>query len=308
MSILGLDEVTLSAADLDAGRKFLRDFGLDEVESGAAGCLAHARDGTGVRMRRLGDPGLPQARAAGPNLHEALWGVSDAAALDRIAARLSADREVKRGADGVLRALDDDGNAIAFRVSQRKSFSIAPSLVNVPGLLPQRKPNTTIDFAAPIKPCTFSHLVMFTPDVKRAEAFYTERLGFRVSDRFTGTGVFMRADGNTDHHNVFFIQRPGAPTGGLNHIAFHVREGNEVMLGGAAMLSKGHQSAWGPGRHIFGANYFWYFKSPFGGNFEYDADMDVVDDDWVPREVVAGPNTASIWQARYEQPGVPAHR
>jgi catechol 2,3-dioxygenase-like lactoylglutathione lyase family enzyme len=299
MSIIGLDEVTLTADDLEAGKRFLRDFGLQEVETGAHGATFHARDGTGLRLRKAGDRSLPAARGSGANFHEAIWGVRDKPALEEIGARLGTDREVKRGPDGVLRTTDGDGNAIAFQVSQRRPFEAEPSLVNVPGRAPARAANRTADYASPIRPCTFSHLVLWSADVKRSEAFYTERLGFRVTDRFTGAGVFMRAPGNADHHNLFFIRRPEMPTAGLNHIAFHVRDATEVMLGGMALVKKGWQTAWGPGRHIFGSNHFWYFKSPFGGNLEYDADMDVVDDSWQPREALIGPDTAAIWQTDY---------
>jgi len=303
MSIVGLDEVTLGTDDVAAGRRFLHDFGLEEVDSGAAGATFHARDGTGLRIRDAGDRSLPPAVAGGPNIREALWGVSDPATLEALGRELGRDREARLGPDGVLRSTDDEGNAIAFRLTRRRAYAVEPVQINVPGMAPQRKANRVVDFHSPVRPCTFSHLVYFTDDVRRAEAFYTARLGFRVSDRFTGTGVFLRAAGSTDHHNLFFIKRPDAPVRGLHHIAFHCRDLTEVMLAGAAMTRKGHETAWGPGRHIFGSNHFWYFKSPFGGNLEFDADMDVVDDHWIPRETMAGPDTASIWQTAYVAAG-----
>jgi hypothetical protein len=67
------------------------------------------------------------------------------------------------------------------------------------------------------------------------------------------------------------------------------------MIAGQQFVKKGGVSAWGPGRHIFGSNHFWYFKSPFGGNLEYDADIDVVDDQWVARETFIGPAAAAVW-------------
>ena len=39
-------------------------------------------------------------------------------------------------------------------------------------------------------------------------------------------------------------------------------------------MRAGYQSFWGPGRHKFGSNWFWYFNSPLGCHVEYDADMD----------------------------------
>ena len=46
---------------------------------------------------------------------ETVYGVADAATLDRIGGELSKDREVKLGADGVVRAFDDMGFALAFQ-------------------------------------------------------------------------------------------------------------------------------------------------------------------------------------------------
>lgn len=302
MSIVGLDEVTLTTEDLGVARRFLSDFGLSLASESAHELVFVALDRTGVRIRPLGDPSLPPGPVEGPNIRQAVWGVSDAATLDRIAAELRKDREV-RVADGVVSSVDDDGNAIAFRVTRRVALANELPPVNVPGLPPQRGVNRTVDFDSPIQPSTFSHLVMFTPDLRRIEQFYVSRLGFRTTDRFTGMGVFMRAEGNPDHHQLFFVQRP--PAKGLNHIAFHVRDMNEVMLAGKRFCDKGWQPAWGPGRHIYGANVFWYFNSPFGGNIEYDADMDVVDDSWQPREVTPGPSTAAVWTTSY--PPLPRH-
>ena len=42
-------------------------------------------------------------------------------------------------------------------------------------------------------------------------------------------------------------------------------------------------AATNPGRHILGSNLYWYFSNPSGGNTEYFADMDCMDDNWKPR-------------------------
>lgn len=291
MNIVGLDEVTLSVRNLEEARRYLVDFGLKDVGEGADDLLFHAKDGTGLRVVACG-----AAPGAQPDFCEALWGVGDLATLDDIAADLRKDRDVSVG-DGVVRSHDDDGNTIAFRVTRRVAIVNEQAPINVPGIEPQRGVNQVHDFKSAVQPSTFSHLVMLTKDVKRIEQFYAERLGLRVTDRLTGTGVFLRARGNADHHQLFFMQRE--PGRGLHHVAFHVRDLNEMMNAGKAMADKGWRSAWGPGRHIFGGNLFWYFDSPFSGQLEYDADMDVVDDKWLPRETKAGPNTSSAWAMSY---------
>lgn len=300
MSIIGLDEATVTTDDLAQARRFLQDYGLDEVEHTDAGSLFHAQDGTGLRVRHSTDSTLPPPVAQGPNIRQAIWGVSDVATLDAIAADLSRDRPVVRQGDQLF-STDDDGLSIGFRLTQRKPLHTAPSLVNVPGLPPQRPANVVPAFDQAVRPLTFSHLVLFTPDLPRIEAFY-RRLGFRVTDRLTGSGVFMRAEGNADHHQLFFVYRPAVATHGLHHVAFHVKDHTEVMLAGMAFAAKGWQTLWGPGRHVFGANHFWYFDSPFGGKIEFDADMDVVDDEWAPREALPGPKSASVWATQYQPP------
>jgi catechol 2,3-dioxygenase-like lactoylglutathione lyase family enzyme len=292
MSIVGLDEATLTAQSVDEARRYLIDFGLVEAAPDGGHPLFLAQDNTGLRVAPLDATDLPPPVTAGPNIREIVWGVQDLNALERLGQDLSRDREVRRDGD-TLRTTDVDGNPLAFRVTWRKPLATTPSLVNVPGLPPQRAVNSVQDFILQVRPLTFSHLVLYTPDLERILADYTDRLGFRVTDRFTGAGAFMRAPGHSDHHQLFFIQSPESR--GLNHLAFHVRDHTEMMLAGKAFAGKGWTPAWGPGRHIFGGNCFWYFKSPFGGNFEFDADMDVVDENWVPREDVMGPNTAAVW-------------
>ena len=48
MDIVGVDTAVFGVEDLDAARNFCRDYGLKEVEHGAAGASFEAQDGTGV--------------------------------------------------------------------------------------------------------------------------------------------------------------------------------------------------------------------------------------------------------------------
>ena len=44
-----------------------------------------------------------------------------------------------------------------------------------------------------------------------------QQLGFRLSDIQEGFGVFARADGATDHHNIYFLNA-NLPFPGLGHV------------------------------------------------------------------------------------------
>lgn len=296
MRIIGPDYAVFGVEDLDASKQYLRDYGLIEAESAPSGGIFRALDGTYVEVRKSGDAGLPPMMAPSPNVRETVYGVESRADLELIGAELGRDRDVKVGADGTLRTVDDSGYHLGFRVTRRVPINAAPYQVNCPGQPNQRPPNVIAAYHdAVIIPRTFSHIVYFVPDVAKAEKFYRERLQFRLVDRFTNAGPFLRPKANQEHHTLFLIQGGGEHSIGCNHWTFHVSGANEMLQAGWRFQRKGYKTFWGPGRHILGSNYFWYFHSPFGCAVEYDADMDLHDDSWVPREVPATHETSQIF-------------
>ena len=58
---------------------------------------------------------------------------------------------------------------------------------------------------------------------------------------------------------------------------------DETSITHEYMKKHGWMAATNPGRHILGSNLYWYFSNPSGGNTEYFADMDCMDDNWKPR-------------------------
>lgn len=295
MNIIGPDALLFGVDDIDASAQYLTDYGLEPIGNGRFEAL----DGTAVIIAAKDDPSLPAPLATGSQLRKTIYGVADQATLDAIADELGRDREVKRLPDGSLEAIDDVGFVLGFQVTVRKPLSLPAEAVNAPGAPPQRPVNEIgVEDGAQPRPRTLSHVVCFVPDFAKAEAFYVERLGFVTTDRFTGVGPFMRPAGNLDHHTLFFIQTPPHMQG-CEHFTFHMGGPTEVMQAGNHMVRKGYQSFWGPGRHLYGSNWFWYFKSPFGCNMEYDADMDLHDEQWTAREA---PMSADTSQAFLLQP------
>jgi len=301
MNIVGLDSLIFGVDDVGAATTFLLDYGIREIERATSGASLEGLDGTSITVRSASDAGLPPANAPTPSLRETVYGVSDKAALEKIGAELSKDRDVKPTSSGVLRAVDDANFALAFQVTVRRPYDAPPILINVPGASPQRPPNvlgTRPDML--ISPRSLSHVVYFVPDLVKAERFYTDRLGFRVSDVFTGpggmrAGAFLRAAGMLEHHCLFLLQSPHPQMVGMNHFTYHVASADEVLHAGWRFQQRGYKSFWGPGRHVFGSNHFWYFNSPFGGLIEYDADMDLHDDSWTPRALPMSKDTSQVY-------------
>lgn len=294
MNIVGLDELVFCVDDLDACKQYLLDYGLKPPSRSERGTRFEALDGTAVTVLPADDPNLPPALGPTPSLRETVYGVTDEATLKSIAVELGKDREVHRGSDGSVSSVDDMGFALKFQRTVRRPFTAAPDLTNAPGSPPQRPINSVgITPDMPAVPRTLSHVVLFVPDAARAEAFY-QRLGFRTTDRFTGTGPFMRPAGTAEHHTLFMIQAPPFMKG-CEHFTFHMGSGTEVLLAGTRFEAKGYQTFWGPGRHLFGSNWFWYFNSPFGCHVEYDADMDLHDDSWAAREAPVSADTSQLF-------------
>lgn len=280
MRIIGPDELVFGVDNRDACEAFLTDFGLTAAGDGRFEAL----DKTAIRLCATDDPDLPAPLPTNSWLRQTIWGVEDQATLDAIETELSKDRDVAKAADGTLSCKDDAGFQIAFRITRRVTLDMPAEMINAPGAKPGRAPNQVgADEEATAAPRTLSHIVYFVPDMDRMANFYIDRLGFVITDKFTNTGPFLRPQANLDHHVLFMIQTPEYMQG-IEHLAFHMSGPTDLMLAGSRMIKKGYESFWGPGRHKFGSNWFWYFSSPLRVNIEYDADMDLHDGDWVMRE------------------------
>jgi catechol 2,3-dioxygenase-like lactoylglutathione lyase family enzyme len=184
------------------------------------------------------------------------------------------------------------GMAIAFRVTKRVKLKGKPLGFNTPGA-PGRidKPTTYYERATPQE---ISHVVIGVPDMKAVESFYVKRLGFRVSDRYAGRAVFLRAAPSGNHHHLFLLNAMDGQRH-FNHIAFKVRDVHEVIGGGQFIARRGWETQAGPGRHYISSACFWYFKSPLGGAAEYAADEDIVTAKWRPRTHRLTPEIFSEW-------------
>lgn len=94
--------------------------------------------------------------------------------------------------------------------------------------------NTKTPAGLPFKIGKLGHVVLMVTDMVRSVRFYTEFLGFRVSDVYPedmapGGMVFMRC--NTDHHGVALVGGAlgAAQNRELHHLAFEVSTLGEVV-------------------------------------------------------------------------------
>ena len=304
MNIIGPDYLVFGVDDVAGSTRYLTDYGLQAVKADGDGGRFEALDGTGIIISHRDDTGLPAQLPTGAMLRKTIYGVDNSKTLNAIAAELASDREVKILEDGSLETADDLGFVLGFQVTVRKPLDLPAEASNAPGATPARAPNVIgADEDAPALPRSLSHVVYYVPDAAKLEAFYRDRLGFRCTDRLGGN-PFLRPAGTLDHHTLFFIQTPPQMQG-CEHFTFHMGGPTELMQAGTRFVAKGYESFWGPGRHIMGSNWFWYFNSPLGCHVEYDADMDLHDDTWEARGKPMGADASQIFLFAHREKWAP---
>ncbi len=292
MTITGLDRLVFGVEDLAACRRFFADWGLTETAAEETLLRAETADGGELLVKPQDDPELPPAFEAGPTVRRAVWGVESAEALSELRARIAGQPSF--GEDlGLPSITDPTGLRLSFRVSRRRSPGLAGAPMNTID-----RPAARIDRRAGLydkaTPARIGHIVLFAPDVTSAVRFYTEQLGFRVSDSYPGAGYFLRCGAVGGHHNLFLLQTPDKKAG-LNHVAFTLRDIHEVFGGGLHIARCGWKTQNGPGRHPISSAYFWYVESPTGGLFEYYADEDWCTEAWKAQEWERLPEHYAEW-------------
>jgi catechol 2,3-dioxygenase-like lactoylglutathione lyase family enzyme len=291
MSLQGIDAVVFGVADMTEAKRFLDDWGVAPVSGSADKLEYRTRDGAEVIVRPKGAADLPPPIEDGNTVREVIWGAANQAELDETVNRLRGLASFRTGADGLPRVTDPNGLSLAFRISKRKPVAVKPTPVNAPGA--HQRVNQRSPVHGQANPINIGHVVVFAADFAAMRAFYTETLGFAISDEYPGHGVFTRCQRVGEHHNLFMLNRPGRA--GFNHVAFTLTDIHEVIGGGIAMSKKGWKTEIGPGRHPISSAYFWYFENPLAAPLEYYADEDFCTEEWKPGTFERKPELFAEW-------------
>jgi len=302
LGIHSLDRFVFSVPDLGPAEQFYAAFGLDV-----------RRDGDRLDLRTHGDPhcwGSVHGGAAAKRLQYLSFSAYDDdidALSRRIDARGACEAHPLSDGRGIW-IRDPDGTPVQLVAGPKvtpsqKASPATPAPVAVgTGAAPSRKT------AKPVRPRRLSHVLLFTPDVARQVAFYSETFGLRLSDRSGDIIAFMHGPHASDHHLLAFAKST-AP--GLHHSSWDVGSLDDVGLGAEMMKDKGYTQGWGVGRHVLGSNYFYYVRDPWGSWAEYSYDIDFVgaDVDWEASDhppedsfYIWGPTVPDDFVINHEQP------
>jgi catechol 2,3-dioxygenase-like lactoylglutathione lyase family enzyme len=277
MPVKGLIHYALEVPKANTWEKFYQDFGLEETDSRGNSIQFKTSRGSGELLLYEG----PKKRLH----HIALAAPGDEFEAVRAALKRANVPEIDPPKDAPQVGVwfrDPDGNLINVRQEAKPVIPPEPPRAyNVPGN-PTRPPATrnVPDFDR-AQPRRLGHVLFFTPDPDAATRFYTETLGFKVSDLVPGVLSFMRC--TTDHHNIAFAKSTHR---GFHHASYEVGSFDEIGMGAMHMKESGWEPAWGIGRHVIGSNVFYYIKDPSGSYAEYFHDIDYIPEDaeWQPRE------------------------
>ena len=244
--------------------------------TGTWGLTAVASD-TGVAF--LAAEGSPERyvirlrKDAGKRLDLVSFGAATSEDVDALAGHLIA-RRVTLAQEPVELATEGGGYGLRF-------FDIDGRTVEVSADVATRR-HRRIEERESI-PVRLSHVVLNSTDPDATARWYSDVLGFRLSDTLAGPEMgtvmnFMRC--NPRHHSVAFARGPHVS---LHHVSFELRGIDEFMRGTGRLLRSGTRMVWGPGRHLAGDNTFSYFLDPHCNTIEYTTELAELDEDaWHP--------------------------
>ena len=151
----------------------------------------------------------------------------------------------------------------AFRIEDPNGFTLElySDIVEVPqGYRPKET-----------KIARLGHCVVYTTRWEESLRFYTETLGFKVSDFIGPVAAFMRCHPNPYHHSFALVR--GAE-GRLNHVNFMVTDIDDIGRGRVRLIDHDVPIVFGPGRHLPSDSIFLYYLDPDGLTLEYSFGME----------------------------------
>lgn len=281
----GVARLNFGVENLEECARFLDDFGLPLISRQPGHSLYRLAEGSYVSLRQMDDPALPKSSLNGAGVQEVIWGVDTQDSFDRYVEDLSKDLDVTIDDDCTAHFLTPFGQAMGLRFQPKIPVVSSPSPANAPGQI--NRFNQWRKWRRRAEPKQIMHSVFRYPDVNAALDFLRDRLHFRVSEVQKGIGIYLHCQNSSQHHTIALLDANlpfiGDGTLQYDHSNFIVEDIDEIMCGKAYMERKGWPKApQGIGRHRIGSALFLYIPSPLGGDIEYGADADQIDDTWIP--------------------------
>jgi catechol 2,3-dioxygenase-like lactoylglutathione lyase family enzyme len=140
-------------------------------------------------------------------------------------------------------------------------------------------------------PRRLGHLNYLTADVKRIYQWYTQVLGFQLTDWIGEAGLWMHIDAR--HHVLAFLEKG---YNHIHHVAFELADWGEMRVALDHIAKHGRYVTWGPLRHGMAQNLATYWRMWEEEHFiELYCDMQVLDADHMPVTHPDDPYASNTW-------------
>ncbi len=219
-------------------------------------------------------------------LHHISFEVDTDAELAALAARLK-----QSGVELSLETRDGDselGDTLWFNDpdGNRLEISVTPEdMLNLP-------PASSQGRRTRLHPHALQHVALRTMNLEDMVEFYTEALGFDISDWLLRECVWLRC--NSDHHTLMLIQGKQD----VDHLGYSIPAGPELLAWADYLSRQQRPILWGPGRHGAGHDLFLRFADPDNIHIELSAELQQYYDHEVttpPRLWHSRPSALNLW-------------
>ncbi len=226
------------------------------------------------------------------NHHAVVLIPSSEAGIDHYALDVGGPAELESAATALSRAgiaYETEGTGELGQGSSLHLHDPDGYVVELIGAMAQVDPTYGSRAAQPRK---LGHVTLLVDDCKRSAEFYSEVLGFRVSDWVEDIFLWMRC--NPDHHGLAFAK---GNSGTMHHFAFEVVDFSYLARQAEHLMQNGYTLLYGPGRHGPGKNQFEYFRDPERNLVEFMCDIQQIWDDatYVPRVWSTKEKWVNMW-------------
>jgi 2,3-dihydroxy-p-cumate/2,3-dihydroxybenzoate 3,4-dioxygenase len=110
------------------------------------------------------------------------------------------------------------------------------------------------------------HIVIGVKRFDETARWLMDDFGFKASDYVIGMFAFLRCWPDPYHHSLGL---EAADVNKLHHIAFMVKDINDIGIAANRLRKAGAKVVFGPGRHVASLSIFLYFLDPDGMTIEY---------------------------------------
>lgn len=209
--------------------------------------------------------------------------------------------------DGVLDGIRERLTAAGHEVGDLPADAVDAAIGSPVGFSTADPDGTPVHFHGPVwrqgesagdpgrRPVKYQHITLGTDDVERFAQFFTDVVGFRISDQLED-GRFAWLRSNKDHHTLAVVNV--GRTGDIDHYSYDLAEWEDFKTWCDRLTDHDVRVTWGPGRHGPGNNLFVFFDDPAGNHVELSAEMEKFLDDrveYVPRRWNPTPSSVNLW-------------